>query len=92
MKSLCPECGHLHAAKEPCPKIFFNAARLMARDRKKIISLIPEHKDMTLDRAFEIVLAMAWEHGTNCDVPYSMREQIDAINLVTAYHLLNVKG
>jgi len=47
---------------------------------------------MTLDKAFEIVLALAWEHGTDCKVPYSMREQLDAIQLVTAYHLLKIKG
>ncbi len=48
--------------------------------------------EMTLDRAFEIVLALAWEHGTDTKIPYSMREQVEAIELVTAYFLLNVKG
>ncbi len=74
MKSLCPECGHLHKATETCPEVFFK----------------PE---MTLDRAFEIIIGLARENQVEYLEDRALfREQGRALDLVTAYHLVRVKA
>lgn len=105
MKNLCPECQTIHApeaacfitSRYSCPECGQDwqdtwtcacNSQCPACGLKDVEPLhIPEHRDMTLDNAFRLILDRARE--TPRPWPNEFK---DALDLVTAYHLLNVKG
>lgn len=100
---LCPECGTDWAdtwecaCNSQCPACGVKDVEPLP-DRQEIIERIPEDRDMTLDRAFEIVLKAARaKHAYDFafrmgGIQADLDELQAGLDLVTAYHLLKVKG